>query len=145
MEYKNPAPTTNIIVEHENKILLLKRNTEPYLGKFALPGGFVDYDEQVEVAAVREVKEETGVDIEVIEILGVYSAPDRNPSKHTISTVFIAKPLNVNLISSEEGEPVWMLIDEVIKTGLCFDHDKILNDYLQWKETKKTFWSSKNE
>ena len=67
MEYKNPAPTTNIIVEHENKILLLKRNTEPYLGKFALPGGFVDYDEQVEVAAVREVKEETGVDIEVID------------------------------------------------------------------------------
>ena len=145
MEYKNPAPTTNIIVVNENRILLLKRNTEPYLGELALPGGFVDYNEPVEVAAVREVKEETGIDIELIEILGVYSAPDRNPSKHTISTVFVAEPLNLDLVSSEEGDPVWMLVDEVVKMRLAFDHDNILNDYLKWKETKKTFWSSKNE
>ena len=68
MEYKNPAPTTNIIIIKESNICLIKRNIDPYMGRIALPGGFVDYNETVEEAAIRESKEETGLDIKLIGI-----------------------------------------------------------------------------
>ena len=115
MEYKNPAPTTNIIVEHENKILLLKRNTEPYLGKFALPGGFVDYDEQVEVAAVREVKEETGLDIEVIIPFNVNHFT-RDDGQTITMLVYLCKALNETVTLSEEHpEYKWLTLENAKK------------------------------
>jgi len=141
--YKNPAPTTNVIIFDKtgNKICLLKRNIEPHLGKLALPGGYVDYGEMIEQAAIREVKEETGLDIELSEILGVYSHPERNPSKHTISTVFIAKVIGGELTNSSEGEAFWLDVDRV--TELAFDHNLILSHFRKWLENKTTSWSSK--
>lgn len=141
--YKNPAPTTNIILfdKASKKICLVRRNIEPHQGKLALPGGYVDYGEMVEQAAIREVREETGLEVELSEILGVYSHPDRNPSKHTISTVFIAKVTGGKLTNSDEGKALWLELDQV--NELAFDHSLILSHFKQWLRIKTTSWSSK--
>tara|TARA_Y100000310_G_scaffold11802_1_gene12307 strand:- start:2097 stop:2531 length:435 start_codon:yes stop_codon:yes gene_type:complete len=144
MQYKNPTPTANIIIFDKDRICLIKRNNEPHKDRIALPGGFVEYDETVEDAAIREAKEETGLDVELIGILGVYSEPGRNPSKHTISTVFIAKPTSLDLKANDEGEPFWESLDTVEKMDLAFDHNKAIKHFLEWrKDNTLTFWSSK--
>ena len=91
--YKNPVPTVDIIIQRDPQILLVKRKKEPFRGLFALPGGFVNEGERVEDAAKREAKEETSLDIELVDILGVYSDPNRDPRGHIMSTVFVGKIL----------------------------------------------------
>ena len=89
--YKNPIPTVDIIIQMNSRILLVKRKNEPFRGYMAIPGGFVNEGETVEDPAKREVKEETSLNIELIDILGVYSDPKRDPRGHNMSTVFIGK------------------------------------------------------
>ena len=89
--YKNPTPTVDTIIQKNSQILLVKRKKEPFKGYLVLPGGFVNEGERVEDAAKREIKEETSLDIELIDILGVYSEPERDPRGHIMSTVFIGK------------------------------------------------------
>src|SRR6478672_160271 len=89
--HKNPIPTVDVIIQMDSRILLVKRKNEPFREYLAIPGGFVNEGETVEDAAKREVKEETSLDIELIDILGVYSDPARDPRGHMMSTVFIAK------------------------------------------------------
>src|SRR5688500_4887121 len=89
--YRNPVPTVDSIIQSDSQILLVKRRKEPFKDYLVLPGGFVNEGERVEDAAKREVKEETSLDIELIDILGVYSEPKRDPRGHIMSTVFIAK------------------------------------------------------
>lgn len=86
--YNNPVPTVDIIIEIEGGIVLIERNNLPH--GWALPGGFVDYGESYEHAAVREAKEETGLDVTLVRQFHSYSTPDRDPRQHTASTVFIA-------------------------------------------------------
>jgi 8-oxo-dGTP diphosphatase len=87
MTYRNPTPTVDIIIElgdHPGRpIILIERRNEP-LG-WAIPGGFVDYGESVETAAIREAKEEIGLDVELLEQFHVYSDPNRDPRQHTLS------------------------------------------------------------
>ncbi|CAD7773110.1 MAG: NUDIX domain protein [Candidatus Methanoperedenaceae archaeon GB37] len=87
--YKNPIPTVDIIIEVSGGIILIKRKNPPY--GWALPGGFVDYGESLEEAAVREAREETGLEVKLIRQFHTYSAPDRDPRQHTITTVYIAQ------------------------------------------------------
>ena len=92
-EYKNPVPTVDIIIEIQREdgkegIVLIKRKNPP--PGWAIPGGFVDYGESLEEAAVREAKEETSLDVQLKKQLHTYSDPDRDPRQHTISTVFVA-------------------------------------------------------
>lgn len=144
MKYKNPTPTTNIVIIKDDKVCLVKRKIEPYRGRIALPGGFVDYGETVEGAAIRESKEETGLDVKLIDILGVFSEPNRNPSKHTISTVFVAEPSSFILHGDDEGEPFWEDLEKAENIELAFDHNLILKDFLKWRSEKSlTFWSNK--
>ncbi|MFV2082523.1 MAG: NUDIX domain-containing protein, partial [bacterium] len=89
-EFRNPFPTVDIVIEVDDAgIVLIKRKNPPH--GWAIPGGFVDYGESVEEAAVREAKEETALDVELVRLLGVYSDPDRDPRFHTVSTVFVAR------------------------------------------------------
>ncbi|TXT54938.1 MAG: Bifunctional NMN adenylyltransferase/Nudix hydrolase [Candidatus Thorarchaeota archaeon] len=144
--YKNPSPTVDTVILDQDRIVLVKRKNEPYKGMWVFPGGFVDYGETVEKAALREVIEETGMKVELLDILGVYSDPERDPRKHIQSTVFIARPL--------EGEPTggddaagakWFDLDEVHNTiTLAFDHDLMVRDLKEWIKKKGTYWSNKD-
>lgn len=86
-----PVHTANVIISCDSKILFVVRRKGPYKGTIMIPGGKLNVDESVEDAAIREVKEETSMDIELESILGVYSDPNRDPREHRISTVFIGK------------------------------------------------------
>src|SRR5215831_17452814 len=87
---RNPAPTVDTIIELEGGGIVLIRRKNPPPG-WALPGGFIDYGESAEDAAVREALEETSLRVRLVELLHVYSDPARDPRQHTIATVFIAK------------------------------------------------------
>ncbi len=141
---KTPKVTVDIILEKEDKIILVKRGIEPWKGKLALPGGHVEYEENVENAAIRETKEETNLNVEVKDILGVYSESKRDPRYHAISTVFIGKIINGNLeAGSDANDANFYNIKKIKKEDMSFDHWKIIKDYLKWKENKGTYWSSK--
>jgi len=143
--YKNPAPTANVIIVQEGRICLLRRKRYPCRGKIALPGGYVEYNESVESAAIREAKEETGLEVQLKAILGVYSDAQRNPLKHTISTVFIANVITGNVRENEEGEPFWQSIEDIQGCDWAFDHGKIIGHFLSWQKHQQTFWSYKED
>jgi ADP-ribose pyrophosphatase YjhB (NUDIX family) len=137
-------PTVDIIIEKDNKIVLIKRKREPFKGKLVLPGGHVEENETVEEAAMREAKEETSLDVKLKEILGVYSEPKRDPRYLTISTVFIAGPLSKKIkAGSDAAEAKWFEIDKIDFEMLGFDHLKILKDYLRYKKKGGTYWSTR--
>ena len=127
MEYRNPIPTVDIIIEVGDKIVLIERKNPPKM--WALPGGFVDYGESLENAAVREAKEETGLDVQLVRQFHTYSDPDRDPRKHTISTVFIAKATGEPRGGDDAARAVLFSKDQ-IPDVMAFDHRKILQDYL---------------
>jgi ADP-ribose pyrophosphatase YjhB (NUDIX family) len=91
--YKNPIPTVDTIIQKDSQILLVKRKKEPFKGFLAFPGGFVNEGERIEDAAKREAKEETSLDIELVDILGVYSDPNRDPRGHICCYLFLVSAL----------------------------------------------------
>ncbi len=140
MKYKNPIPTVDALIEKNGKILLIRRKIEPFKGKLALPGGHIEYGETVENAIKREVKEETNLKIKLIDILGVYSDPKRDPRGHRISIVFIAKPIGKKLNAGSDALDIGFYNPEKLKKeDLAFDHFKIIKDYLKYKKYKKAY------
>ncbi len=131
--YKNPFPTVDIIIELVDGIVLIERKNPPY--GWAIPGGFVDWGESVEEAAVREAKEETGLDVKLKDLLYVYSKPDRDPRFHTISTVFIATAEGEPLGGDDAKKAKVFKIDEIPFEKLVFDHSSIIRDYIKFKQT----------
>src|SRR3972149_9367368 len=124
---KNPFPTVDIIIEIEGKgIVLIRRKNPPY--GWAIPGGFVDYGESLEEAAVREALEETSLQVELLRQFHVYSAPDRDPRQHTIATVFIAKGTGVPA-AADDAKEVGIFTKETLPAEMAFDHRKIVEDY----------------
>jgi len=130
-QYRNPFPTVDIIIELDDGIVLIERKNPP-LG-WALPGGFVDYGESLENAAVREAKEETSLDIGDLRLVGCYSDPLRDNRMHTISTVFAAKGRGVPLAADDALNLKIFRLNE-LPEHLCFDHKRILTDYLEKKQ-----------
>lgn len=129
--YKNPIPTVDIIIQVATKkgergIVLIERRNPPY--GWALPGGFVDYGESLEEAAIREAKEETSLDVKLVGQLGAYSDPKRDPRGHHISVVFIAEAKG-EPIARDDAEKIGVFTREEIPQNLAFDHSKILQDY----------------
>lgn len=122
---KNPAPTVDIIIQINGGIVLIKRRYPP-LG-WALPGGFVDYGESLEHAAIREAKEETGLDICLIKQFHTYSDPSRDQRRHTISTVFIATA-NGHPEGGDDAAEARIFHRNTLPP-LAFDHAQILDDF----------------
>ncbi len=129
--YRNPFPTVDIIIEIEGKILLIERLNEPF--GWALPGGFVDYGESLEKAALREAREETGLDLEKLRQFKAYSEPDRDPRQHNISVVFTAEA-HEEPRAGDDAKQVQLFSLEKLPSNLCFDHAAILRDYLSAKK-----------
>ncbi|WP_457639369.1 NUDIX domain-containing protein [Persephonella sp.] len=109
-------------------IVLIERKNPP-LG-LAVPGGFVDVGETVEDALKREMKEETGLDVEILGLLGVYSDPDRDPRFHTVSITFVCRAYGIPVASSDAKEVKVFKIEDIPFDRLVFDHSKILKDYI---------------
>src|SRR5512141_3521321 len=129
-EHRNPAPTVDVVILlRDDRVVLIERRNEPR--GWALPGGFVDEGETLEAAAVREAREETGLEVALVEQFHAYSDPARDPRGHTISTVFVGRA---------SGEPVggddaaraaafsWTALPQPI----AFDHRAILADVRRW-------------
>lgn len=130
--YKNPYPTVDIIIEYQGGIILIKRKNPPY--GWAIPGGFVDYGESLPSAAIREAKEETSLDIELIMQFYTYSRPERDPRFHTISTVYIARG-NGTLKGADDALKAEVFFEENLPEDIVFDHREILRDYFIFKKT----------
>ncbi len=130
---RNPFPTVDVIVERpDGRIVLIERRNPPH--GWALPGGFVDYGESMEDSARREVFEETGAQALLTDLLGVYSAPERDPRHHTLTAVFVgrsADPIEARDDAADIGE----FALDALPGPLAFDHGTILADYRHWKAT----------
>ena len=132
-EHKNPSLTCDVFIYDDDfNFILIKRKNDPFKDCWALPGGFVEYGESVETAAVREAKEETSIDIELQELVNVYSAPDRDPRGHTVTVAYTAKgDLTTRKADSDAKEICVFQADELEKIKIAFDHSKIINDCLE--------------
>lgn len=132
--YRNPIPTVDIIVELIDRphrpIVLIERLNPPY--GWAIPGGFVDYGETVETAAQREAQEELNIAVELIEQFHVYSDPNRDPRKHTLSVVFLATAKG-DPQAGDDAKAMGIFHAWEIPENLCFDHDRILRDYWYYR------------
>ena len=131
--YRNPVPTVDVIIEFQEGVVLVLRKNEP--PGWALPGGFVDYGETVEAAALREAREETNLDLRNLRQFSVYSDPSRDPRQHTITTVFVAEGQGRLEGGDDASRAEVFDLDHL--PGLAFDHAKILGDYQTWKSGKE--------
>jgi 8-oxo-dGTP diphosphatase len=134
-EYRNPTPTVDCIIELPGERIVLIRRAKPPLG-WALPGGFVDEGESFDAAAAREAREETGLEVKLVEQFFTYSDPKRDPRKHMVSTVYIATADGEPKGADDAAEARTFPLDALPK-DLCFDHGTILSDYLAYKRTGK--------
>jgi 8-oxo-dGTP diphosphatase len=132
-EYRNPTPTVDCIIELPEERIVLIRRANPPIG-WALPGGFVDEGESFDAAAVREAREETGLEVKLVEQFFTYSDPKRDPRKHTVSTVYIATAQGEPKGADDAAEAKTFRLDALPK-DLCFDHGTILSDYRTYKRT----------
>jgi 8-oxo-dGTP diphosphatase len=130
---RNPIPTVDIIIELESGGIILIRRKNPPPG-WALPGGFVDYEESLETAAVREALEETSLQVQLVELFHVYSDPNRDPRQHTMSTVFIATASGTPRGEDDAAE-AGVFSEQDLPPQLAFDHSQILRDYFRYKQT----------
>ncbi|MBC2710949.1 MAG: NUDIX hydrolase [Desulfosarcina sp.] len=137
--YRNPLPTVDIIIEVKGGIVLIERKNPPH--GWAIPGGFVDYGESVENGAVREAREETGLNVRLKDLLYVYSRPDRDPRHHTLTTVFVATADGMP-VAADDAINAGVFSAKTLPVPLVFDHADILVDYFQYRdgvERKKIF------
>ena len=125
-ERRNPVPTVDIIIEYGGGVVLIHRANEPV--GWALPGGFVDYGESLEQAAVREAKEETGLSVELTRQMHTYSDPSRDKRCHTISTVYVGRGAGT-LEAGDDAARAQVYTRESLPTDIVFDHREILDDY----------------
>ena len=129
---RNPVPTVDAIIELPSGIVLIERRNEPF--GWAIPGGFVDYGESLRDAVIREAREETGLAIEPIEILHIYSDPGRDARLHTISTVFIARADGTPR-AGDDAKSAAVFLEDALPSPLAFDHARILSDYFLYRKT----------
>ena len=130
--YRNPSPTVDIIIEVGDRIVLIERRNEPF--GWALPGGFVDYGESFEAAAVREAREETSLEIRDLRLVGCYSDPARDPRRHTASAVYSATADRSPAAGDDAADARLFPLNQ-LPSPLCFDHDRIIRDYRSLKES----------
>jgi 8-oxo-dGTP diphosphatase len=130
-----PALTTDcVILDSRGRVLLIRRGHPPYKGEFALPGGFVDVGETVEDACRREVKEEVGLDVSELTLIGVFSDPNRDPRGHTVSAAFLTELQGdaVPVAGDDAADAEW--IEDWQSVDLAFDHAQIMSQAMRLAE-----------
>src|ERR1700686_5519980 len=124
-----PPISADVIAEVGDRIALIERKNIPY--GWAIPGGFVDFGETVEQAAIREALEETSLDVELRALLGVYSRPDRDPRGQTITVVYVGHGRGTPR-AADDAKGVGLFSPSDPPAPLAFDHAVILADYLRF-------------
>ena len=133
--WRKPSVTADGIVTRGNDILLIRRRKEPFKGAYALPGGFLDYGERLEECVVREVQEETGVKTSIVDLVGVYSAPERDPRGHFVTAVFHLQPVSGTARAGDDASSAeWVPLDRLPK--FAFDHGMIIQDFLAKRKSR---------
>ena len=130
-----PSPTADVIIELEDgRIVLIERRFAP--PGWAIPGGFIDVGETAEEAAVREVREETGLDVTLLELFGVYSDPARDPRRHTLTVVYIGRANGVPQAGDDAAE-ARAFAETDLPTPIAFDHAAVLAAYFEYRRSGK--------
>ena len=135
-KYDNPFPTADILIYSPEKgIVLIERKNPPF--GIAVPGGFINTGESAEHAAIREAKEETDLDIDLIGLIGVYSTPGRDPRFHTLTAAFVAAPRDPEQLRAgdDASRAAFYRLDEI--PHLCFDHDVLIGHFRDWLAGKR--------
>jgi 8-oxo-dGTP diphosphatase len=117
------------VFDPQGRLLLIRRKHPPFQGQYALPGGFVDYGETTEQAAAREFAEETGLQAETLSLIGVYSAPGRDPRGHTVSAAYLVRVTGFVSQAGDDASHAEFVADWQGQ-DLAFDHDKVVADAL---------------
>jgi 8-oxo-dGTP diphosphatase len=143
-KYSNPTPTVDVILNRASEVLMVRRKKDPFKDHLSLPGGFVNEGERIEEAMKREALEETSLEVEPVDILGVYSDPKRDPRKHIVTVVFIGIIVGGTSRAGDDAASIeWVKLANIERQQIAFDHTQILHDYCQWKASGGTFWSTK--
>ena len=125
---KTPLLTVDCVVfDRADRLLLIKRGHPPFKGKFALPGGFAEVGETVEAAALRELREETGINGAIVRLIGLYSNPKRDPRGHTVSAAFLVRPKSTRVRGGDDAASAAFVADWR-ELKLAFDHNVIVAD-----------------
>lgn len=126
MVNQRPVVAVDVLIRKDDGYVFIKRKNEPYRGCWAIPGGLVEYGETVEQAAKREAKEETGLDVKLIRLVGVYSDPTRDPRGHCISIAYLAEVVSGELRAATDAKKAKIFKRK--PDNLAFDHSKIFED-----------------
>ncbi len=133
-EKKHPLVAVDAVICHKDSIILIKRKNPPFKNQYALPGGFIEYGETSQEACLREAKEETGLEVEIVDLVGVYSKPDRDPRGHVISIAYLCKPKHIiPKAGSDAIEASWVRLKDILEgeVKLAFDHQEIIKDAVE--------------
>lgn len=127
--YANPTPTVDVVIYHpQHGVVLIERKNIPF--GFALPGGFIDEGESAEAGALREMREETSLEVELVGLLGVYSDPTRDPRQHTLGVVYVGRTAHPEqLCAGDDAASAAFFNLDVLPVSLAFDHLKIVEDF----------------
>jgi 8-oxo-dGTP diphosphatase len=133
---ETPHLSADIIIElldHPGRpIVLIERKNPPH--GWAIPGGFVDRGERIETAARREAEEETGLKVELLALLGLYSNPQRDPRFHTATAVYVAQA-HGEPVAADDAKDFRIVPVDNLPDNLAFDHALVLSNYLTFRET----------
>ncbi len=123
---ETPKLMVDVVIPSESGVVLIRRDSDPFEGQWALPGGFVEVGETIYEAAVREAAEETGLAVEISRLVGVYSEADRDPRGHNVSVAFLASVLGGQMHAASDAVEVEVLDPSSVE--LAFDHHRIIAD-----------------
>ena len=122
------------IRDGRGRVLLIRRGRPPFEGRWGLPGGFLEWKERTEECCARETLEETGLRVDVGELLGVYSDPDRDPRGHNVTVLYAARPISGNAKGGDDAaEARWFSARELEGLEYAFDHREIVREQLARK------------
>jgi len=135
-----PRVTVDAFVrDRRGRLLLVRRGHPPFEGRWALPGGFCEWKETTESCCAREAKEETGLTVKVGELLGVYSAPDRDPRGHNVTVLYAARPIRGKVVGGDDAaEAKWFTPRELRSLRFAFDHRGIVTEHLRRRPGRRS-------
>jgi 8-oxo-dGTP diphosphatase len=128
---KTPLLAVDAVILFQGGVVLIRRENPPYQGCYAFPGGFVEVGESVEAAVSREAKEETGLEIDLLGLVGIYSDPARDPRGHVVSVCYLAKGRGTLASGSDARSAEVFPLDKL--PPLAFDHEKMIRDAIRLK------------